>query len=210
MPMILYGEPGWGSAIVELQLGWYGLDYRFERVGDLIRSAASRAALEQINPIAQVPTLVLEDGRVMTESAAITLLLADRAGSGDLVPGAETAERAEFLRWLVFLVANIYPTFTYGDDPARFVPDPAARDGFRQAVDAWRQRLYRILEAAAKGPWFLGERFSALDIYLAVLTRWAPGPDWFQGETPKLAASGGAARALPALAATARRNFPET
>ncbi|MEZ5903853.1 MAG: hypothetical protein R3C69_01635 [Geminicoccaceae bacterium] len=50
MPLILYGEPGWGSAIVELQLGWYGLDYRFEPVGDLIRSAESRAALAPVNP----------------------------------------------------------------------------------------------------------------------------------------------------------------
>jgi hypothetical protein len=30
-------------------------------------------------------------------------------------------ERAKFLRWLVFIVANIYPTFTYADDPSRFV-----------------------------------------------------------------------------------------
>jgi GST-like protein len=208
MPLTLYGEPGWGSAIVEPQLGWLGLDYRFERVGDLIRSAASRAALEPLNPLAQVPTLVLEDGRVMTESAAITLFLADRTGSDDLVPGAEAAERAEFLRWLVFFVANIYPTFTYGDDPSRFVPDPAGRDGFRQSVDAWRKRLYGIAEAAAGSPWFLGERFSALDIYSAVLTRWEPGPDWFRTEAPKLAASGAAARSLPALAAIARRNFP--
>ncbi|MEZ5903852.1 MAG: hypothetical protein R3C69_01630 [Geminicoccaceae bacterium] len=125
------------------------------------------------------------------------------------MPGAGAAERADFLRWLVFFVASIYPTFTYGDDPARFVPEPAGRAGFSQAVDAWRKRLYRIVEAAAGSPWFLGERFSALDIYTAVLTRWEPGPEWFRTETPKLAASGAAARGLPALAAIARRNFPE-
>ena len=32
--MRLYGEPGWGSLIVEAQLDWYRLDYAFERVGD--------------------------------------------------------------------------------------------------------------------------------------------------------------------------------
>ncbi len=209
MPLTLYGEPGWGSAIVELQLGWYGLDYRFELVGDLVRSAESRAALMPVNPLAQVPTLVLEDGRVMTESAAITLFLADRSGLDDLVPGAAAAERADFLRWLVFFVASIYPTYTFGDDPARFVPEPAGQEGFRLAVDAWRERLYRVAETAAGSPWFLGERFSALDIYAAVLSRWEPGPEWFRTEAPKLAASGAATRRLPALAAIARRNFPD-
>ncbi len=209
MPMTLYGEPGWGSAIVELQLGWYGLDYCFERVGDLFLSAESRAALERVNPLAQVPVLRLEDGRVMTESAAITLLLADLTGSDALVPGAGAAERARFLRWLVFLVANIYPTYTYGDDPARFVPDPACRDAFARAVGAWRERLFQIVEGEAGEPWFLGERLSAIDLYLAVLTRWQPGPGWFGSKAPKLGAIGAAARGLPALATIARRNFPD-
>ena len=80
-----------GSAIVELQLGWYGLDHRLEQVGDLFLSAESRAALARVDPVAQVPVLVLEDGRVVTESAAITLLLADLTGSDALVPGAGTA-----------------------------------------------------------------------------------------------------------------------
>jgi GST-like protein len=52
------------------------------------------------NPISQIPTLILPDGTVMTESAAITLLLADITTRDDLVPGAAAPERARFLRWL--------------------------------------------------------------------------------------------------------------
>ena len=33
--MKLFGEPGWGSAIVEAQLDWYGIEFDFER--DTIR-----------------------------------------------------------------------------------------------------------------------------------------------------------------------------
>ena len=36
--MRLFGEPGWGSAIVEAQLDWYGLEHDFERVGNLFES----------------------------------------------------------------------------------------------------------------------------------------------------------------------------
>src|SRR5437868_13539616 len=113
MTYTLWGRAGWGSAIVEAQLAWYGLPFRLEPVGDLLREPQARAALEKVNPLAQIPTLVMPDGAVMSESAAITLLLADITGQDSLVPGPRSAERANFLRWLVFIVANIYPTFTY-------------------------------------------------------------------------------------------------
>jgi GST-like protein len=109
----LFGRRGWGSVLVETQLAWYGLPFTIEEVDDLFASAAARARLGPINPVAQVPTLLLPDGSVMTESAAITLHLADVAGSNALVPASGDTFRPRFLRWLVFLVANIYPTFTY-------------------------------------------------------------------------------------------------
>ena len=202
----LYGREGWGSAIVEAQLAWYGLPFTFETVGDLIRSPDARAKLEKVNPLAQVPTLVMPDGSVMSESAAITLLLADITGKDSLVPASQAPERGKFLRWLVFIVANIYPTFTYADDPARFVSVNAARDPFRAATDAYAQRLWRQVESAAGAPWFLGERFSALDIYIGVMTRWRPRRGWFEAETPRLFAIARKTDQRPELKETWRRN----
>ena len=150
----------------------------------------------------------MTDGSVMTESAAITLHLADLTGRDDLVPGPADPQRARFLRWLVHIVANVYPTYTYGDAPARFVPDEAARAGFLAQVNAHAERLYRQLEAEAGDPWFLGDRFSALDIYAGMLTRWRPGPDWFRAYAPALAVLGEAPRARPALAPVSRPNYP--
>lgn len=206
--MRLFGEPGWGSTIVEAQLDWYGLEYDFERVGDLFKDVESRQRLETVNPLAQIPTLVMPDGMVLTESAAITLLLAERSGQDSLVPAAGAAERPAFLRWLVYLVANVYPTYTYGDDPARFVDGDEAQRSFREHVDAYRKRLYLVLEGVAGAPWFLGERFSALDIYVRTLSRWRPKPDWFAPNTPRLWAIAGRCEQLPQLAACWRRNTP--
>ena len=204
----LYGRPGWGSAIVEAQLVWYGLPFTVEPVGDLLREPDSRRKLEKINPLAQVPTLVLPDGTVMSESAAITLLLADVTAKESLVPGPRAPERAAFLRWLIFIVANIYPTFTYADDPARFVSVSAARDPFRAATDAYAQRLWKQVEAHARAPWFLGDRFSALDIYISVMTRWRPRRGWFETETPKLFAIAHRADGRPELVEVWKRNWP--
>ena len=204
----LWGRPGWGSVLVEAQLDWYGLPFTYETVGDLFKDPDAKARLQKVNPLAQVPTLVMPDGSIMSESAAITLLLADVTGSEQLVPGPGAPERQKFLRWLVFLVANIYPTFTAADDPARFVAVNAARDPVRAAADAHAQRLWRQVESEAGAPWFLGERFSALDIYLDVMTRWRPRRGWFEAETPKLFAIARKADARPELKETWRRNYP--
>ena len=206
----LYGRPGWGSAIVEAQLVWYGLPYTYEAVDDLFKSPDARAKLEKVNPLAQVPTLVMPDGSIMSESAAITLLLADITGKDQLVPAAGAPERAKFLRWLIYIVANIYPTFTYADDPSRFVSVNAARDPFRAATDAYAQKLWRQIEGEAGSPWFLGERFSALDIYLAVMTRWRPKRGWFEHETPRLFAIARRTDQAPQLVSVWARNFPNT
>ncbi len=205
----LFARPGWGSMLTEIQLGWYGLPVEIEEVGDLFASAEARARLGAINPLAQVPTLILPDGAVMTESAAITLYLAEAMGRGDLVPAPGDTLRPAFLRWLVFLVANIYPTFTFADDPARFVPDEAARAGFRAQVDAYAERLWRVMESEAGAPWFLGERFTALDLYIAVMTRWRPRRAWFAEHCPRLTDIALATEALPGLAEVWQRNFPE-
>ena len=206
----LYGRAGWGSVLVEAQLAWYGLPYTLHQVDDLFASAAARDRLAAVNPVAQVPTLILPDGKVMTESAAITLHLADLAAAPSLAPPPGDPARPVFLRWLIFLVANIYPTFTYADDPARFVTGEAAQAAFRQAVDGYGERLWSMVEAEAGAPWFLRERFSALDIYVAAMTHWRPRRAWFAKHAPKLHAIALAADAEPKLSEIWQRNWPKT
>ncbi|MCC6717930.1 MAG: glutathione S-transferase [Acetobacteraceae bacterium] len=203
----LFARPGWGSAIVELQLAWYGLPYAVEDVGNPFTSAEARARLAPMNGITQLPTLLLPDGAVMTESAAITLHLADLGIGRSLVPGVGEAARPGFLRWLVFLVANIYPTFTYADDPARFVDEAAAQAGFKARVDAYAQRLWGMMEDAAGGPWFCGAGFSAIDLYIGVMTQWRPKRPWFAAHCPRLHGIAEAAEAVPELRAVWQRNI---
>lgn len=204
----LFGRPGWGSVIVEAQLGALGLPFEFEEVPDLFGSEQARRDLAPYNPLSQVPTLQLPDGSVLTESAAITLHLADATGRDDFVPAASHASRPQFLRWLVFLVANVYPTFTYADDPRRFVRDEAAAKAFDAAVGEYRRHLWLIVEAAAGAPWFLGDRFSALDIYAATMTHWGPGRRWFEEHAPSLAGVARRAGEDPRFRKVWQRNFP--
>lgn len=206
---ILYGRPGWGSALTEAQLVWYG--HKFETVDfdDLFKSQEAREKLAKVNPLAQVPTLQMPDGSVMTESAAITLLLADGSGARSLAPAAGDKRRAPFLRWLVFLVANVYPTFTYADDPGRFVTPESAQKDFLQRVGDYRKKLWRLVEDAAGAPFFCGEAMTALDIYIAVMTHWTPKRAWFEANCPRLVAIAHKVEALPELKPLWQRHFPK-
>lgn len=207
--LTLYENPGWGSAIAEAQLAFYGLPYQLVTAGDVFDDAKARAALAKINPLAQVPTLMLEDGEIVTESAAMTLLFADMAGSTALVPGPGEGARAAFLRWLIFVVAAIYPAFSYADTPTRFV-SAAEAEAFKARIGAVKMDNWRIMEDEAArrgGPWFLGARMTALDVYLMVMVHWTPRQAWFAAETPHLAAIAARATSLPAFAPVMQRNF---
>ena len=86
----LYENPGWGSAIVELQLAFYDMPYELVSAGGVTNPADVKRAMTGVNPLAQVPALVLPSGEVMTETAAMTLYLADLTGSDALVPAGTT------------------------------------------------------------------------------------------------------------------------
>lgn len=163
--------------------------------------------LSPLNPLGQVPTLVLPDGSVMTESAAIVLHLNDIAPTAQLVPPPGHPQRPAFQRWLVFLVSAVYSTFTYGDDPKRWLDgDEGAGKVLRESTDDHREMLWRHLETQVGSPWFLGDTWSALDIYLWQMQFWRPGRDWFVEHCPKLRAIGAAMSDDPHCKAVAKRN----
>ena len=109
----LYGVPGWGSAISEVMLTLADIPYQFVNVDGFDQPGPQRELLLKLNPLCQVPTLELENGAIVTETAAIALMVLDRRP--DLAPPVGQAERQQFHLLLICFVANVYPTFTYSD-----------------------------------------------------------------------------------------------
>jgi GST-like protein len=202
----LYGAKGSGAMIVEAAFARARVPVEFVDIAwDDI--GWNTRTLAPLNPLGQVPTLVMPDGSVMTESAAIILHLADIAPNAGLVPPSNHPQRPAFLRWLVFLVSAVYSTFTYGDDPKRWLDgDEAAGKKLRESTDNHRELLWRHLEMQVGSPWFLGDTSSALDIYLWQMQFWRPGRDWFAEFCPKLRAIGVAMSDDAHCKAIAKRN----
>jgi GST-like protein len=202
-PWKMMGCRGCGSAIVEAALVLAKIPYVREEVDYDTTEGHDRLA--QVNPLAQVPTVVLPDGTVMTESAALVLYIDGLVPELGLIPDVRDPLRREALRWLMFLVAAVYPTFTYGDEPKKWVGDAAG--SLRESTDEHRKSLWRLVEGAVRGPWFLGETPSALDLYVAVMTRWRPRREWFTENCPRLAAIANAVDADARLAHVWAQNF---
>lgn len=207
--LVLYERPGYGSVLIEAQLALYGVSVELRRAGDILTDGDARARLAQVNPVGQLPAVVTPDGTVLTETAAITLWLAETYGGRgrSLAPAPGSAHRAAFLRWLAYWVASPYAAFTYLDRSAEFIRDPAARSGFEESLRSRLGDLIGVLEQRAAGPWFLGDQFSALDIYAAVFSEWTPGPDWYAVNAPVLAGIAARTWSIDALKPVYARNF---
>lgn len=199
----LYGAPGWGSAITELMLCLCREPYHWVDVEGFDQPGAQRDRLMALNPFCQVPTLQKTDGSIMTESAAIALMLAER--NPHLIPAANSAARDRFYHWLVWLVANVYPTFTYGDYPERWTRQGAAE--LVDSSDRYRERCYLWLEGQLdNSAWLLGDNVTLLDAYLPPLTCWKPRQSWFAAQTPKLWAIAQRVRSREELKTVIERN----
>ncbi len=200
--MRMYGVRGVGSAITEGMLALADQRCDFVDVDGFDQPGPARDRPGAVNALHQVPALVLDDGTILTETAAIALHLSDRVAG--LAPAGGTAQRSRFYHLLIWLVANVYPTFTYGDYPARWAPS-ASRE-LDDATAGYRQRLQLWLEAQVGEPFVLGDDVCAVDVYVAVLVAWQPGLDWFQRHAPRIAAIAGRTRSLPPIAEVMKLN----
>ncbi len=201
----LIASKGCGSAVIEMALALAGLPHRVTLI-PYLEPGPGRERLLSLNPLGQVPTLILPDGTVMTESAAMVLHIHDVAPKAELVP-SDDDRRAAFFNLLIVLVGAIYPTFTFGDEPKQFGLDDAAAALLRTESDARRMRIWRHMETlVSPDPYALGSAMTAIDLYLAMMTAWRPGRTWFAEHCPKLLSAADAAARIADVARVLERN----
>ena len=125
-----------------------------------------------LNPNGWVPVL-LWDGGSMYECAAITIFLCDRHTEAELAPSPNDPDRALFLQTLIYFSNSVQNAFQLDYYPDRFADTPAdepsaQRRGSRRLRETWSV----IDDQIGSREWILGDRFSAADIYLYMLTTW--------------------------------------
>ena len=115
----LFGAKSSGTAAVEVALDIIGAPYRLVEAATWLPASEAYAELKRVNPLGQIPTLVLPHGTVLTESAAILLHLGLQHPESRLLPAVPAAQ-AQVIRGLVYITANCYAAIGIIDYPERW------------------------------------------------------------------------------------------
>lgn len=182
----IYGALGSGSVPIEATLTLLGIPYEVVEA-EPWAGPEEQAKVAPVNPIKQVPALVLPSGEVMTESAAILIGLADLHPEARLAPAPTDPGRAQFLRWMLYIPSSIYSMFWIRDVPSRLAQGKDAEAVILERTAERIAECWKIMDQqVTPGRYILGDELSVLDLYVTVLSRWAPRRRRFYEVAPKM------------------------
>jgi glutathione S-transferase len=118
-----------------------------------------------VNPMGKVPALKHGDA-VITEAAAICCYLADAFPKAGLSVPIGDHRRGPYLKWLFFGPSCLEPAI---------IDRSLKRDGANPTMLGWSDydtMLGVVTSAIAKGPYILGDQFTAADVVIGSGLRW--------------------------------------
>lgn len=172
-PVLLYGIPQGCSFGSIVALEWLGQPYRLCRIDMMTRQLQSDL-YARIHPLRKTPALVLEDGSVLTESAAILQHLSARGISKGLGFAQGTREFDRFNQRLSFLTTTFFASFAplweaYKMSGESQVKDVLREVGRETVADAHAQAEVIL----GDNEWMAGPRRTLADAYFIGVARWA-------------------------------------
>lgn len=175
--MKLYWGRGTCAIGIHLLLEEAGLRYELEEV-DVGHGATHTPTFLAINRKGKVPTLVRDDGSVLTEFSAIATWIARQAPDAGLMP-EDPEDEARAVEILAYVEGTIHGQ-GYGRlfAPSHFAPDDQMADAVKQKGRAIVEQGFGVLEAPLTTHAFaVGEHFTIADAALFYVERWAPKVD---------------------------------
>lgn len=165
--LLLYHTPGTSSRIVLNALEEVGVPFEDHPV-DIFTDAQRSPDFLAVNPKGKVPALVIA-GATLTETPAILTWLSERAPAGALMPGPDALSRAHAVGDLVWCSNTLHPLVRMIRMPQRATDgDPEAVR--RRAIEEMRPMLDMMRDRLAAAPWWWGEHWSIVDVYLGWIT----------------------------------------
>jgi glutathione S-transferase len=163
--LVLYTNPMSRGRIAHWMLEEVGQPYRIE-ILDFTKLEQKQPEFLKLNPMGKVPTLV-HRGVVITEAGAICTYLADVFPEAGLAPDPKDPARGTYLRWM-FFGAGCIEAALVDRMFSRPMPDRPGALGYGSYADT----LNALERAVSPGPFVLGERFSAADVYIGSEIGW--------------------------------------
>ena len=165
--MKLYYSPGACSLSPHIVIRELGLDVAIEKADIRSKKTETGGDFFAVTPKGQVPTLVLDDGQILTEGPVIVQYLADQKPEAGLMPAAGTVERYRVQEWLNHITSEIHKGYS-----PLFRPDTP--EDYKTIARNNLANKYRLIDAQLKGKSYLtGDRFTVADAYFFTVTNWA-------------------------------------
>ena len=163
--IVFYTNPMSRGRIVRWMLEELGQPYRTEVLdyGTTMKAAAYRA----INPMGKVPA-IRHRGVTVTECAAICAYLADAYPEAGLAPAFDDPARGTYLRWMFFAAGPVDAAVTAKSLGWQAPPERQGMVGY----GSYEQMVDALETAVETGPFILGDRFSAADVYVGSQIGW--------------------------------------
>lgn len=193
----LFHAPNSRSTITLTLLEELGADYEL-RVLDLKGGEQRSPTYLAINPMGKVPAL-LHGGAVVTEQPAIFIYLGDLYADAGLAPAMGDARRGPYLRWLVYYGSCFEPALV--DRAMKREPASPSTSPYGD----YDTMLKTLTDQLARGPYLLGETFTAADVLWGAALAWTVRFGLVP-ELPVISAYTGRVNARPAVARVQERD----
>jgi glutathione S-transferase len=208
MTYILHTWPDSAALIVRLVLEELRVPYTAVTI-DRASGALDSAEYRAMQPLGKIPVLETPDGPIF-ETAAILLYLSEK--HGQLAPAPNSAERAAFLKWFIFVTNEVHPTIMQVFYPERVAGPEAVPAVTLTATARLREDLMLLdrMVARDRPSWLSPDAPSILGYFVATLVRWIstlePGHParWPASDFPALCKVFAALEKRPAALAAAK------
>ncbi len=166
--MKLFTRPGTCSLATDIALREAGVTFDLVKVSHHTGKTSEGVDFTTINTKGYVPALLLDNGELLTENAALLQYIADLNPAAQLAPPAGTLERYRLTEWLAYINSEIHKGFS-----PLFLPNTP--EDFKQyARENLTKRVDWLAKHLGSKPFLLGEQFSVADAYLFVVLTWSP------------------------------------
>jgi glutathione S-transferase len=163
--IVFYTNPMSRGRIVHWLLEELGVPYE-TKVLNFEKGEQKTPEYLRINPMGKVPAIV-HRGVVVTETAAICMYLADAFPAAGLAPALNDPQRGAYLRWFFFGAGCIEPAII-----DKMFNRPVVKRKGALGYGSYEDTLQTLETALVPGPFLLGERFSAVDVYVGSQLQW--------------------------------------
>ncbi len=160
----LFHAPNTRSAGARVLLEELQADYALQTV-NFKKNEQRDAPYLAVNPMGKVPAIVHGDALV-TEQPAIYIFLADLYADRGLAPALDDPLRGPYLRWMAFYGSSFEPALI--DKALKREPASPSLCPYGD----YDTMLGTLTAQLGKGPYLLGERFTALDVLWGTALGW--------------------------------------